>query len=160
MVDLGPVGVQPSRVLFTGSRVYGTPRVDSDLDIVMQVTPSELDVIRASVGKPLDALANSNSAEGTRRADFSFRHFLLNFILVTTDRQFDVWERGTRLLQQRANQKGPVTRVLAVELFRRLSGERPGGDVRDQADLEAFAQEVEREQGQAQAEGQDLAPYA
>jgi predicted nucleotidyltransferase len=85
------------KALLTGSRVYGTPTEESDIDMVVLVTDEEL--VRLAM------LAD----EGDKGLKFG----RLNLITVTTEKAFAVWEEGTKWLES----KKPVTREQAVRLL-------------------------------------------
>lgn len=81
----------------TGSRTYGKPRPDSDIDLVIRVTPEEADTLREmsqSKGEPV-------------------RYGRLNLILCTTDIEYAMWNVGTEQIKLR----GPHTREEAKEVF-------------------------------------------
>jgi len=91
----------------TGSRAYGIPSEDSDLDVVVLVSEevaAALTVLAANSGGKVPSVAGS-----IRLGD-------LNLIMVTTDEALDVWRKGTDELRSRA----PVERSEAVTLFTQL----------------------------------------
>lgn len=103
------------QAFITGSRRYGTPRPDSDIDVVIGCDSATADKLRAfSEG----GLASSDSAYyagdevaavGTRRVSV----VKLNLILCDTDEKYEAWLRGTEELVKRA----PVNRDQAKAYF-------------------------------------------
>ncbi len=106
------------KVLFTGSRCYGTPKPESDFDWVVYL----LDGL-----EPFDDYADSCSKSshwneqgqevlyyGTCGLDAAMRFGPVNLICVTSMNQFMAWETGTRILKLFA----PVTRERAVDEFK------------------------------------------
>lgn len=98
--------------ILTGSRAYGIPCEDSDVDLVVLMKPSEAADLATSLG-----LEVTREGEG-RYPALQFMQGRLNLIVVTDPKQFDIWVKGTELLSIRA----PVTRQEAVELFAELRG--------------------------------------
>ena len=85
----------------TGSRAYGTPREDSDVDLVMLADESAFQVM-AQVSSQIEFFAEGGC---------SLRFGLLNIIGVTNADEFAKWKSGTEHLKTIA----PVTREHAVE---------------------------------------------
>lgn len=81
-----------------GSRAYGTPREDSDVDLVVQLSIEDEILLREGLG--LDA-------QGTLRIGN------LNLIVARTDEQYELWRSGIEMLKEMA----PVTRQEAIEFF-------------------------------------------
>lgn len=118
----------------TGSRVYGTPRPDSDYDFVVLVSPATLRALHKaattciacsgsgtnSKGGPctpcrgtgqLDArveLLREDSDGGIQNG--SFRFGPINLIAVTDRKAFMVWRKGTQALYKKRKAHGPVSR--------------------------------------------------
>ncbi len=86
-------------MFYTGSRVYGTPRPDSDVDVVIRASESIFD---------LDMLADSRAGSGG-----SLRFGNLNLIVLDDD-EFDRWYLITEQLYMRR----PVTKEEAIAAFR------------------------------------------
>lgn len=88
----------------TGSRAYGIPREDSDIDLVILVEPDtacELWCINKLGRFPEDA----------HSFKISFNN--LDLIICSTKKAFNNWHKGTELLKA----KKPVTREEAIEQF-------------------------------------------
>ena len=99
----------------TGSRIYGTPRDGSDLDLVIRVSDPATLALIAALADPVSAEQKPSAANfGTA----SFRFGQLNLIVAHTDAQYATWAEGTAELLARA----PVTRDEAVAVFKRLRG--------------------------------------
>ena len=96
----------------TGSRAYGTPREDSDIDLVAMMTSGTLD----ELAKILDTDDEGESAvmyDGSS-ATACLRFGNLNLLVVTRIEDYEAWHEGTMELIGRK----PVTREEAVELFK------------------------------------------
>lgn len=91
----------------TGSRKYGIPRDDSDIDLVVHLTEEDLQRL-ASQAESV-SLANVNS--GYNGASLRFGN--LNLIAVTEKRTFDAWKNGTQFLSAIK----PVTKEIACLWF-------------------------------------------
>jgi hypothetical protein len=84
--------------ILCGSRAYGTPREDSDVDLVIQLTLDEELTLREGLG--IDPT-------GTLRIG------KLNLIIARTDEQYALWCKGIEELKEMA----PVSRQEAIEYF-------------------------------------------
>lgn len=98
------------RAFITGSRAYGTPREDSDLDLVVLVDEGVKSQLRAFSGVPEDK---------------SVRFGGLNLVLLTSREKYNKWQSVTNQLKLRA----PVSHDEAVVAFR---AEGLGGDYPDE----------------------------
>lgn len=90
------------RAFLTGSRRYGTPREDSDYDVVALVDPKAFHVLSAKF-------------KHTDRSPGNLKIGDLNLIMVRTDEEFDMWKETTERLER----MGPVTHDEAVNEFRK-----------------------------------------
>lgn len=90
------------RAFITGSRCYGTPRPDSDLDLVVLVDEDTLEQLE-SMAEELEP-----SVPGVEYATLRFG--LLNVIALLDEGDFNTWRDVTRQLYERR----PVTREQAV----------------------------------------------
>jgi len=114
------------KVLLTGSRAYGTPREDSDIDIVMLgETDEDYNVF---VGLKFMANPTIPTVEECKEQLYAgnLKFGRLNLILVNCPDTFDIWKQGTTLLKEFA----PVTRDQAVYV---LKGLREGTHTYEQA---------------------------
>ena len=98
-----PAAPEGLKAFMTGSRVYGTPRPDSDHDMV----------IRCTLDEQIDLELRSDHDKKILFGD-------LNIITCIVDWQFNAWYEGT----QRLTDIKPVTRAFAIEVFTSL-GLRP-----------------------------------
>lgn len=99
----------------TGSRVYGEPREDSDIDMVVSLTPEVLIDLRelADAKEP----GMDEPASGGPDTD-SLRFGRLNLICVTVEEDKELWWNGTQdLLEARRTTGRPITREAAVAHF-------------------------------------------
>lgn len=104
--------------IVTGSRVYGTPKPDSDIDLVVLVTKDDIRAMRDLADED-NSTDYENPDYGAGGLTASLRFGKLNLLCCTTPEQVDVWRRGTAALKIVA----PVTREVAVKLFQMLQRE-------------------------------------
>lgn len=103
-----------TKAFVTGSRAYGTPRPDSDIDLVCLLDEGDRIVFEADV--------NGDAGDGTEQELYesagviALRFGKLNLLLCLDEDAYRTWEQGTRELRARK----PVTRDEAVEHFRAL----------------------------------------
>lgn len=91
--------------LLTGSHVYGSPRIDSDVDLVV--------LVDEETAKKLEDLSD--------RGTYPVKFGNLNLILVTDERSFKVWKEGTEYLQNVAKTTFITpTREQAIEYLNEL----------------------------------------
>jgi predicted nucleotidyltransferase len=83
----------------TGSRAYGTPRRNSDIDLVIRCDEATADLLK-SLSDEEDLVVFRN----------------LNLILCTSDEDFAVWKHGTDLLKMRR----PVSKGAAKTLLKSM----------------------------------------
>ena len=94
----------------TGSRVYGSPRVDSDRDVVVLCTPRLAQVLREA----LKTHPNVCKAVSGGPGSVSLMDSDTNFIVLTDPEQRDAWKRGTL----RCMALAPVSRDVAVRIMK------------------------------------------
>lgn len=92
------------KAFLTGSRAYGTPRPDSDVDLVVMVSQADL-VELARLDDKKSWRPDMKSA--------SLRFGNLNIVAVTNEKLYDAWERVTLDLIA----KKPVDRETAKAAF-------------------------------------------
>lgn len=91
-----------------GSHAYGTPGLESDVDLVLTLSMADEAVLRRALELPPCGPIIIGR---------------LNLIVARTPAQYTVWVRGIKALKAMA----PVTRVAACDLFKRMfavAGER------------------------------------
>lgn len=118
------MGGENLRSFVTGSQAYGTPTEDSDVDLMVWVTSSDLNRLRgmADKKKPTKDFTGEESqgSDGGPEAD-SLRFGKLNLIAVTWKEAFLAWQRGTEeLIARRNGGERSISRDEAIELFREL----------------------------------------
>lgn len=97
-----------TRAFITGSRRFGTPREDSDLDVVMLVDPTMLPLLAQHSDPVYDPSVHYGKISAFRFGD-------LNIIALTDATEFDIWERVSSELAARVKTTGkPVTRNQAI----------------------------------------------
>lgn len=87
----------------TGSRAYGVPRPDSDLDIVV--------LVNAELGELLTQLADPMKVGEKGITRFGN----LNLIVTYSQEEFDCWRIATADLVEMSINHGPVSRETAVK---------------------------------------------
>ena len=103
----------------TGSRVYGSPTEDSDLDIVIRCDRYVAAVLESLIGKCSSDYDHESVSVQCGR---------INLHLCTTDREYDRWRLGTRSCEVVA----PIDRETAKKLMRVAGVDR--GEIRDVSD--------------------------
>lgn len=95
----------------TGSRIYGVSRPESDLDMVLKVTPLEAKLLTEvqDSGRNDDYGSYGNSPEST-----SIRFGRLNLIICFTDEAYHRWLAARSLCRM----KSPITRDEAVRIHK------------------------------------------
>lgn len=91
----------------TGSRAYGTPRPDSDVDLCVLLSHDDLEALALQAPQP-----NGEPASGDDN-DASLRFGRLNVIAMTDPDRFAAWKEATTELVARK----PVTRDQAIKLI-------------------------------------------
>ena len=102
----------PFKAFVTGSRVYGQPRVDSDIDLVVFLSPADLERLTV-FGQQM---TSPEDPDYVMAGGIPFRFGDLNLLCVTDEKKYEVWKKGTRHLKRQK----PVTRGFAVRYFRDL----------------------------------------
>lgn len=90
------------RAFITGSRAYGVPREDSDLDLVIYCDPE--------TARALWALSQQQHPE-TKKLLLDN----VNLVVTTEPEQYAAWERGTEALKSKPV---PADRATAVEVMK------------------------------------------
>lgn len=93
-------------IFLTGSRAYGTPRPDSDIDIAVLFDQQFMDQFRSEW--------HDDDESGSGHSD-SFIFDEINLITFTCQDEFNAWKEATAELIDRK----PVTRVEAVALIKK-----------------------------------------
>lgn len=126
------------KTLLTGSRVYGAPRADSDIDlVVLPETHTDRHVITSGL---MPYLSSRGSGDRNSPAlEATFRVGDINIIVVATEQQFRVWDAGTKLLEHRKNREGAQTRPVAAMVFRTIERAVFGRDSNGEATKEQQA---------------------
>jgi hypothetical protein len=91
----------------TGSRAYGTPREDSDIDLAVCVSSKDLELLMG--GQPT---GDAQYQEGTRST--SLRFGKLNLLAFVNRADFDAWMVANEMLKKQR----PVTRERAVQTIK------------------------------------------
>lgn len=97
----------------TGSRAYGTPREDSDIDLVIRISEKDALMILDNCDEPpRNALIEHYGLSGLH----CIRYGKLNVLMCTSDIYFDAWRMGTHLCAK----KGQLSHDEAVEIFQKV----------------------------------------
>jgi len=92
----------------TGSRAYGVPRKDSDVDMVVYIDPSELTELAKALNADVDD-------DRPYYPSISVREGRLNLIVLSEADEYDAWLNTTLKLKKQA----PVTKEQAVTAFKK-----------------------------------------
>lgn len=115
------------QAFLTGSRVYGTPREDSDLDMFVYCPDqATLDLLTESADDETIGCADDDyDGESANRVILRFGK--LNLLCTTKKADYAAWKDGTALLTSRK----PVTRDEAKRVLRGLREDKElyGGDL-------------------------------
>ena len=95
--------------LLSGSHAYGTPHPDSDVDLVVYLSPDD-------ARKLID---NADSVVFHSPGYRSCRYGKLNLMVCIDDKHYEVWKDGIGELKLNA----PVTREFAIALFEGMRAE-------------------------------------
>ncbi len=98
--------------LVTGSRVYGTPRYNSDIDLVVLLTSEELKIFESFEEKSDNVVSNSENDKIGK--SLSVKYGKLNLIITTDKKVYKAWKKATEELIA----KKPVTRGDAIRLVK------------------------------------------
>lgn len=98
--------------LLTGSRVYGEPRPDSDIDMVILAENAD-DRIKLMTYRDHTTKTHVRPGNVPGYNGVSLRYGNLNIILVDDPKVFEAWEKGTNFLKAIA----PVTHEQACLIF-------------------------------------------
>ena len=98
----------------TGSRCYGTPRPESDWDIVIRCDREDAFKVFGAKDQEMGGEAHEDYELDENAHQCAFGH--VNFILCFTDERFKSWRKGTDKLAYIK----PVTRAVAVAMFKGL----------------------------------------
>ena len=107
----------PPNAVLTGSRKYGTPKDESDIDLAVLVSEADYDRIMSCLtDRECPAYYGAMHISETLEGSQSIRLGRLNLILCFNPDVFKLWEKGTKALFDRR----PVTREAAMALFHEL----------------------------------------
>jgi len=120
----------------TGSRAYGTPREDSDIDLVVLMSPADSRTLCDHVQG--DDMAERGEYDSGGHS-FALRFGNLNLIVTTGWRHYACWRAGTEELVKRR----PVTREEAVTHFTQRRKEFSQGNTEASAVAEEAGVETE-----------------
>lgn len=112
--------------ILTGSRAYGVPRPDSDIDLVVFIGKVEMSVLRQTITREEEVVARQNHARvGHCESDLALEQCSdtlqfgrMNLILVTCPWDYLSWFVGTTFLKERKEGGFPASRDYAIEVFR------------------------------------------
>jgi hypothetical protein len=91
-----------------GSRWYGKPTPNSDVDLCILVTEQEAEILASQADIPNSKRENCGS--------FPLKFGKLNLIVCVEEETFNLWFEGRNQLKELA----PVTRQQAIEKFKQL----------------------------------------
>lgn len=111
LADITPEKLIAEGGFLCGSRAYGSPRDDSDTDVVVLVTESQVDDLIELADAEDEDSPDENCETYDGSTAFSLRFGSLNLICFTEPDVFNAWKSATESLIE----KRPVTREQAVE---------------------------------------------
>ncbi len=114
------------KAFLTGSRVYGAPRPDSDIDLVVFMDREEAQRLHYLAAQLADDFGETYDEE-TPGASLRFGN--LNLIVCTDESRYRSWAIGTKDLEIIAEEAKPVTRLEAIRCFRILRAAAARGDL-------------------------------
>lgn len=107
----------------TGSKIYGIPSKNSDIDLVVFVSDEELEMLRQEADE--DVSRNQEADEHYQElGSVSLRFGKLNLLCCTKEKVYEVWKRGTFRLKRQS----PVSRAFACRLMDTLRQEAGIGE--------------------------------
>ena len=89
----------------TGSRVYGAPRPDSDIDVGMLMSDKDANFLNHFSDEPIEPTKIYSDD-----VDINFLFGKLNIIACYSELVFDAWKKGTDKLIEESRAAGPRTR--------------------------------------------------
>lgn len=113
---------QYMNAIVTGSRAYGNPRPDSDIDLVVLVSEDDMMNLVGVAGK---VHIEEKMDEPQQRYGMGANAAVLRFgqlnLLVTTDPlQFEVWRRGTEAMKRYVQTHERLSRGQAIDYLQAL----------------------------------------
>lgn len=146
------------KAFITGSQVYGTPNDKSDIDLVVYVTPNELNLLKKFADsddreKPKKGDSDSGPQFGPELSG-SLRFGKLNLLCVTDPLAYAVWLNGTKMLTHEVERSSRcVERDVAITLFESLR--RAAGLFSHRPSVEEARDQVETKKKLADTEDRD-----
>jgi len=108
-----------TNAIVTGSQKYGTPKPDSDVDLVVLVSGEDMHILQQFADAEQHKETKGNY-DGVGGLSASLRFGRLNLLLTTDPLAYEVWRRGTQKLVIESHLDGPIDRDTAVRLFNGL----------------------------------------
>lgn len=104
-----------NNAFITGSRIYGEPNNDSDIDVVIKLNITDTDKI-------IRVLTSAGQKVTENRGDYagqtSIKIGALNLLVCHSDKTFFAWSTGTEMLKRERTIAGrPLSRERAIEVF-------------------------------------------
>jgi hypothetical protein len=110
--------------IVTGSRKYGVPREDSDLDLVVLVSKTDFALLASVADQKPNGINSEGQPQYDSDAGYPFRFGRLNLLACDEADQWSNWKDGTDALATRASAGETITRDEAKRVFRKIIGER------------------------------------
>jgi len=105
------------KAFLTGSQVYGTPSKESDIDLVVCMTVSDVNTMVRVLTEKGEKPEHVDYGDGQS----SIKIGSLNLLVCHTDKRYASWLLGTQvLMQERQTRHSPLTREHAIEVFSAL----------------------------------------
>ena len=106
------------RPFLTGSRIYGTPKDTSDVDLVVMVDIDTIGMLLEFFDANAKVYDDDEDREHCKPKTASLKCGALNLICVSDDIDYDIWKSGTEYLKRQSVDVGPVTRDEAIRVFK------------------------------------------
>lgn len=109
--------------ILTGSMAYGKPTEKSDADLVLFLSEKEADLLKNLADPPTKEDIEKDKQYQINGGGESLRFGKLNIIIVTDEKRYEVWRKGTLQLKKRAKrlkEKAAITRDAAIRHFEKL----------------------------------------
>lgn len=112
-----------TNAFITGSRAFGTPRQDSDVDLVVLVSKEDAQTLFAQFYDTEDKasmLTKLQMAMNMAPNSFPLHIGKLNLIVCSDEKVYNGWLAGTASLKAQAMSGTPATRDDAIKVFNEL----------------------------------------
>lgn len=107
------------KAFLTGSQAYGQPGQRSDVDLVVPISAEAMWKLAQLADNASEIEEGLNRQSGGQHTP-SLRFGDLNLICVLAKHEWQLWKQGTRILLEKSEKHGPISRGTAKRLFDRM----------------------------------------